>query len=388
MDRRRYLGVVAAGVIAGCSGDDSDDGSESGDEDGREENGDEEETERADGDDEANGDEETATAEFDQQWTVSLEATDFQQRNYDSSAADGALFVGSSAGLDAFELADGTRRWHRDDWTAYRAVDATLDGVVALTRDLEVVGLDTATGDTGWERSVDGNADVGYPWASTSNSLVVSLDGETVSYNRETGEVAGRVDEAGGGLIAGGGTAVVTRPTESVAFDPATGAESWRTELAMEDEGVVVENRIVFPQPRFDRPDLIRAVDRSTGGLLWETETDPLSAVTSAVAATDGVVTFMGDAVEDALPLYGLDVGTGEELWRTGLGDVISPFAPPATTDGVIVAQTENDIGAFGAQTGAMLDTAPGALVVFESIGTDGLFVLLEGQDITAYNLT
>jgi outer membrane protein assembly factor BamB len=215
----------------------------------------------------------------------------------------------SDHALLAYSL-DGERKWrtrledivHVDRVAGARGVVAILRGQIP---DTEVVGLDLATGEERWRRSLD--------WAQS-----IFTDGDRFY-------MIGRApDHDPEGRVAGG---TLAARDALVAIEPASGADAWRIALRnTADAGRAGHIMWIHDTAGFDDRTAVGlamsdrlgrrrvvVVDTSTGELRWEvdltgTTTDPAVGDPS-VAHIDGVTVVF---IAGELRAYGRD---GEELW-------------------------------------------------------------------------
>jgi len=385
MRRRGYLALVMAGALAGCLGggdgdedtgnqNDSDEDSENGSGDG----------ETGDADDGSDGDSDLLT----RQWQTELDTNRVDGTNYSAATADDAVFVGSQGGLTAIERTDGTERWRREEFQSFIRVHADSQGVVALTRDNRLVALDVASGSTRWTTDVEGaQSEVIHPSGLTDAAALVSTAGGTTLYDRASGEVIDQVGNSERGIVADGEVAVLRGGFEMVRVDPTSGAELWRTEVETTRGGAVGAGTVVSTNPdRTGDESSVVAVNAESGDILWETPVSALGAGFPQVDIGGGVATFRGGPFDGPDTLYVLDLEDGSERFTAGLGEVINPSPPLATSEFVIAETGEDEFVAFDQTTGEERAATSAPFLTLDVLAGDGQFFTC-ARDVTAYRL-
>ncbi len=410
MRRRTYIALATATVSGGCLGLGDDSGEQSGDgtDDG---SGDDSGEQSGDGTDDGSGDtgggtdsgtDDRADNETGdnsgtddgrggdrdvlvRRWEAGLDTTSVSGSTYSAATADGAVVVGSRAGLTAFDLRDGTERWHRDEWQGYTRVHADDSGVVALTRANELVAVDIGSGATSWTADVEGaRADVFHPTGLTETAVLVSTPAGTTLYDRASGAVLARVGDRERSIVADGRVAVLSGPFEAVRVDPVTGERLWRTEVTTSRGGTVADGRLLAPNNVRGEGTVV-AVDTGSGDRLWESPIEGFGAGLVELRAGAGVVTLRTNRVDGTDTVHTLDAADGSELWTTPLDGTVNPSHPLVAGEFVVVATAET-LGAHDATTGEVVGTAPAPVLTVETVTADG-WVLACGTDVTAYEL-
>lgn len=162
------------------------------------------------------------------------------------------------------------------------------------------------------------------------------------------------------------------------AYDLATGAEVWRTDLEMAEASHVyldvVDETVLVDAGSFDDEGnlaTLTGIDAATGAPVWSADggssgiwrgTDALR----RIAVTDGVVLVGPSTSEDSpLPVRGLEVATGETVWSAGehiidsCGGVVytltlpedsGPDTPPDTVEAVdvVTGDVRYEVGDIG----------------------------------------
>jgi outer membrane protein assembly factor BamB len=387
MRRRGYLALVMAGALAGClgggggdSGNQSDTGSSSDDEP---ENG-SSDGETGDADNGSASDPDLLT----RQWQTGLETNRVDLTRYGAATADGAVFVGTQGGLTALERTDGTERWRREEFQSFTRVHADSQAVVALTREDQLVALDVASGSTRWTTDVEGaQAEVIHPSGLTDAAALVSTAAGTTLYDRGSGDVIDQVGDSERGIVADGEVAVLRGGFEMVRVDPTSGAELWRTEVETTRGGAVGAGTVVSTSPdRTGEEGSAVAVDAESGDILWETPVSALGAGFPQVDIGGGVATFRGGPFDGPDTLHVLDLENGSERFTAGLGEVINPSPPLATSEFVIAETGEEEFVAFDQTTGEERAATSAPFLTLDVLAGDGQFLTC-ARDVTGYRL-
>jgi outer membrane protein assembly factor BamB len=394
--RRTYIALATATVSGGCLGLGDDSGDARGSGDTSEQPGDDTDSgtdDRADnetGDNSGTGDgaDDGRGGDRDvlvRRWEAGLDTTSVSGSTYSAATADGAVVVGSRAGLAAFDLRDGTERWHRDEWQGYTRIHADDSGVVALTRANELVAVDIGSGATSWTADVEGaRADVFHPTGLTETVVLVSTPAGTTLYDRASGAVLARVGDRERSIAADGRVAVLSGPFEAVRVDPVTGERLWRTEVTTSRGGTVADGRLLAPNNVRGEGTVV-AVDTGSGDRLWESPIEGFGAGLVELHAGAGVVTLRTNRVDGTDTVHTLDAADGSELWTTPLDGTVNPSHPLVAGEFVVV-ETAEALGAHDATTGEVVGTAPAPVLTVETVTADG-WVLACGTDVTAYEL-
>ncbi len=242
---------------------------------------------------------------LDPRWTVAFSAPPAAPAGFDAGTAYVPL---KSGHLVAISLDRGTVRWQIE--AATNLQPATGDGLVFITVENAIEGIDAATGDVRWHTALPGGAasplywDTGWLIASTPagdlaafrasdgslmwrqavgaalaappapalDRLYFALaDGRLISSLLSTGEVlwtrtiTGRVS----GLLALDDQLVFgTTGNEVQSVDLLRGRERWKWRVGGDVAGLPIadDRRIYFTS----RDNLLRAVDRKSGNLKWK----------------------------------------------------------------------------------------------------------------------
>lgn len=401
MHRRQYLALIAAGALAGCLGGDGsdEDDSASGD-DASGSNGDD----SSDGDDSTSGDDESDSngddtddsdgddgseggTLFAQRWGTELDTNSVGGTTYSATAADGAVFVGSQAGLTALELSDGTQRWHREEVQSFTRVHADDQGVVALTREGVLVALDIASGSTRWTVDVEGTQeDVFHPTGLADTAALVSTGSGTTLYDRGSGDVIARVGDSERDIVAGSDVAVLVGPFEMVGVDPASGDQRWQTEVETTRGGALGDGTVVATSPgQLGDGASVVGVDAGSGDRLWEEPVEAVGAGFPEVDIGGGVATFRSNPVDGPDTLYVFDLENGSQRWTADLGDPVNPSRPRVTA-GPVVAETDAEFVAFDRATGEELTATEAPFLTLDVVTGNGLFLTC-AREVTAYEM-
>lgn len=392
MRRRTYLGLATVGTLAGClgRGDDASDDDDS-DDAGAEPPVDDTGNGADAAGDAPQGDDPDDTGSpdvFTPRWSESLEAPSIGGMNYGADIAQETLFVGSEAGLIAFDITDGTRLWHRADMTAFTRVHADSRGVVALTRDMDLVALAAGTGDIRWEQAVEGIPEnVIPPSAITFASALVSTDDGVWLFDRETGDT---IDQVGGiepDVVTHENVAILASGFEATRIDPTTGEEEWTADVETTRGGTIAGGTFVVTRPdTLGDEHKVSAVDINSGVVRWQEIVDPIDTVFPGVAVDQGMITFL-NTDPDGASVRAYDLANGQSRWEQPIGEPLNVFEPPAMDDGLTIVEGDDELYAFDTETGDRLGTTPAMFLVFEGFLTDGIFLEC-GSTIRAYDVS
>lgn len=217
-----------------------------------------------------------------------------------------------------------------------------------------VVALDRASGELVWrhaQRLDPGRAAelelYGHPPAALNDNLLLvgfsdgtlaGMDASagTVTWQRRVGE--GQYPDLvaaplvlGGDVVLGGFTAPL------VSVDQASQNIRWRLDDVGSSHGATLlddgEGRTVL---HGDSNGVLRALDRITGAVVWEWDSDTKSALTSPITTEAGVLVGAASG-----SLYLIDATTGEALWEWLPGYHVSGFtAAPAVEGRQVVGVT------------------------------------------------
>lgn len=197
------------------------------------------------------------------------------------TVADSKLFVGTSDGnVVGVDITTGAETWRQSVSPGLRAIHApaaTESTVVVATDDRYLAALDAATGEIRWRVEV-GDFDTGTPVIHGDVAYVGSgsenvASGQLVAYDLATGAERWRIDAIHGSPVvvdAVGYTGSVAGL--ATAIDLATGTELWRTTFEGHLRAPAVAGDIVYLA--YDGDRAVVALDRATGGHLWEYRLD------------------------------------------------------------------------------------------------------------------
>jgi outer membrane protein assembly factor BamB len=247
--------------------------------------------------------------------TVRWRALTENDINTSPTPTEDAVFLGG--GFENHDVAavehDGTVRWRRD-LGEYAAAPAVVDGraVYATGESASVVALDTETGETAWEQSVDGRA---------TAAPTVAGGGESIVTADETGTVR-RLDAASGeeewhatvdvdtrvqhSVAVGGDHVIVAHEVGVASLSLEDGGERWATDRAADPTAPILTDDAVLVGAGRD----VIALARADGTERWRVETRErsytdvfLGGVTGSPVVVDGTV-FVATQAGD---VYALD---------------------------------------------------------------------------------
>ena len=247
-------------------------------------------------------------------------------------AGIGSLVGGPSAAY-AIDAATGAQLWRTDisnrDLPA-TPVDgvATGDGLLYVNRaDGVLLALDLATGSVRWEAQL-GKPPRGAPLAGSGTVFVsTGFDGADIfALDAATGAVRWSSQEPDnpvtGPVLADGLLYVTFTSGALISYDPATGAEQWRTAAGFpHDDGSspsvpglpVVQGDTVYITSNGFSGASTEAIDTATGTRNWIV---PAGEFSGSAPALIGGTLIVGSDLGD---LIGLASDTGTEIWRVAI---------------------------------------------------------------------
>lgn len=265
-------------------------------------------------------------------------------------AADGLVFAQTNDdGLYAIDE-QGEVAWHNEGGDETAKI-TYADGLLYVVFAGDLHGIDAATGERQWSKSLEGFDDFsGYPVVQEERLLVPAEAGagELFSLDPETREVQWVYD--GEGSIStpvasvADGTAFLGADDQTIhAVDLDTGEREW-----VVNEGLVDATAPVLSDGNILVPNLteLKVLDSETGELVWEAE--PVASSSDGEPQHGGLVREVVVTNETiyvwatggaSVHLAAFDPGTGEVEWSTPTHQTRSAFA----IDGVLFSQGEND---------------------------------------------
>jgi hypothetical protein len=395
MRRRVYLATIAGamiGGIAGCSdgGDGSDGNSGSDGSDGADSSDSTEGTDTGTTGEETTADENTTTAGgsmsvLSERWEVELETNSVSGSTYDVDATADGILVGNTSGLYSI-TAGGDREWYWDepstfDEPGFETVVADGDTVFAVAhREGVVAALEAGSGDVRWRRS-GSDTGLGVSGAVAGDYLATRHLGDGIAtLERSSGGTAADIDAFG--VQAGyghEGTLVLTGVEGAAGYDPATGEQRWSIDgVEITGDGAVVGDRLVG----FGEGQLV-GVDLAAGEVAW-TESLPEDIRDPTIAGGDGYAAVQWRRPEERIRV--VEAGGGATRWDETFALQTIPFEP-ATSGGVVVADSDEGYLALGAEDGADLGSAqPVGLGAIDADAAGGTFYACS-TTVTAYDI-
>jgi outer membrane protein assembly factor BamB len=260
--------------------------------------------------------------------------------------------------LWTYQLGDASERWVYSSPLAWR--DRLFVGMTP-----HFVSLDQGTGEVEWLREDLGTRDwiASYPSpAGFQDYLILAFYGQVLNLAvlaADTGETVWLLEEEKAHrtnstpLVAPDGTVYIVGGKSHVrAFDVATGEMKWESSLGKTRcaaSPALSDDRLFVP----DGDGGLSALDASSGQVVWTWESqDGLGSFSPYVRGGKGalsspVVTdrfvFFGSADGH---LYGLDVGTGDEIWSYDIG-MPTLSSPILSGDGLWTGSCDGMIHAF-----------------------------------------
>ena len=270
--------------------------------------------------------------------------------------------VRSGAGLRP--LPEGLRREPRTSWTfrpgsaevQWTTLDAAGDVFAVLAADpaLEVVHLDSLTGEVRWRATLDAAEATGLE--ATDRQVLVAVGGSDprlVAFDRDSGALVWEYRADGAAVddfvAADGGVVAVVLPASSgdgsfVVVDP-EGNEAWSTPA----QAASVDGQLVLVR----RAASTALLDLATGAARWNRPLDG-----AAEIALDGDHAFVADRRQ--LTAFGPD---GEQLWQTALA-ADEPVDAVTQGDGLVVVLRASGLVALSERDGVVVWEAPPGGVV------------------------
>lgn len=397
MKRRAYLGLLGAGVLAGCSGGESDD--EAGDNTtdnsggstdtpaGTDTPGDGETDSKSEEDSPAD----PSAVAFSRLWEEEFgSGGTIRGRNFAADATSAGVFAGADWGFVALGLDDGSRMWETDEWDGFFDIHADSDGVVAYTRSFEVVSFDPSDGTEQWRVSTTESESPALNTALTP-SYFVAEDGDGITvYDRSSGDSVVEIDEPLQDVVATDDVLVGLKAAEVAAYDITSGSERWRDRTILSPGAVIVDGRLIGQTVGFgpNATSSLKAIDLDSGDEVWSEEVSDLPIGGSPLAVENGVAVFLAGSTMEERTVYAHDIENGTELWSQNVGQLTDSFSP-ATDSGVVIAPavTENrrsQVRAYNVQNGDELDATSGGLSVNEALAVDRVFLEIGLSSVTA----
>lgn len=217
-------------------------------------------------------------------------------------------------------------------------------GIVYTSAGGTIRGVDAATGQLLWEQTPRPR--------STFSTLPMSADGKVFvliksakywrapsewlyAFDALTGEILWRRGSTGmhrAPPVFADGMVLTGRGARLAALDPDDGHTLWRSEAACCEAEIAVADGVVFVSAYNFEPEFssrLRAVDLSTGRILWESPA-PFSA---GISVANGLVYL------SAAGLAVFDAESGEKLFERHIGWA---WHPPVVVDGTVYVAIEN----------------------------------------------
>jgi outer membrane protein assembly factor BamB len=389
MDRRAYLSLVGAGVIAGCSGDDSDDGTADGSDGGDGSDG----SDGGDGEDGEDTNADPSTVSFDILWDQFFDSEGvISGQNFGADATPDGVFIGAEWGFAALGLDDGSRMWEKDEWEGFIDIHADSDGVIAYTNSFEIVSLNPSDGTEQWRRSVSEAQKTflssaltdSYVFAQTANGLGV--------YDRASGDVVTEFDQSPQSLVVSDDVAIFLQSAGMTAYDVSNGSERWQKQVILGRGAVIDDGRLIGLKSEIgpDAGGSLKAYDLESGEESYSVAVDNVSFGLSALAVENDVAVWLSGSMGEDSTLSAHNVSDGSQRWTKNLGQVpSSSFSPPATDSGVVIAPalTEDNrskVRAFEAKSGDRLSETDGGIGITRAEAIDRVFLEIGLNEVTA----
>ena len=274
------------------------------------------------------------------------------------AVVNGRVFVGTSAGLEAVSVINGSLLWKALSTTAFYASPA----VVGLTlfigdgNNANMYALNAGTGAVIWSTATGGTFE--------SSPVVVGglvyaggVDGKIYAFAAATGKIVwtyttgGFIDSSP--AVVNGTLYVGSTDHKVYALNAMTGALIWSYQTSGEVESAVaVSNGVAYVGSDDDKVYAINTAGANEGGLLWSYTTSGL--VYSSPAVAYGMV-YVGSSDGN---MYALNAHSGAVQWSVATG---GPVESPAVANGVVyVSSRGSSLFALDAYYGEVLATAVG----------------------------
>lgn len=255
--------------------------------------------------------------------------------------ADGTVYLGHDAGVEAFALGSGEREWLHRTTGGTTTVAVGDDLVYADVEDGPLLALSAGAGTERWRV---GDSD-GLTRAPTVDDGTVYVGGrELVAVDAETGATHWRADPpdaasqlgtvaAVGGRVVGVGT-VDAGSAVVAAYDAGDGSPLWsntvaKTPSTADGDPVAVGGEVLAALGG------LRAFDAVTGQQRWHGESETTHRATPALA---GSVAVMRAGREG---LRAVDLSERTELWTLSIGSTLAT-APVVGLEGTVYAGDES----------------------------------------------
>lgn len=216
--------------------------------------------------------------------------------------------------LSAFDQRTGASAWSTGPGRLNTAPLVLGDLLILSTRDAEVVAFDAATGDERWRTVMPGLVEADL---AEIDGLVVAGDigGRMITLEPGSGAILAQVSldgDFGGPVLESGGTVFAGPRSGLVAFGP-NARELWKVQTGEPTRLPMVH--IGGTLLADASPDLV-AVDVETGEVRWRY-------TAQALVVSFGAGGFLVLAGLHTGEVHGIDLATGERLWRFRTNDPV-----------------------------------------------------------------
>lgn len=239
--------------------------------------------------------------------------------------ADGAAFVADGESAYRVALDDGSTEWSADVPDSSMATPALGDGTLYVGTRAGVRAFDAESGEELWDAKSDNVIETATPLedAVLVETRAGRMFGLAPSDGSELWETIANENRAAEPAVVDGTAYLCTDASWARAVDVESGERSWEKQRVRGlERPVAVDDALYFVG------DSLRAVEPATGETLWQTETWSTYAVmhpawedgTVYVGLNDGRVVAV-DAEEGAAPNWEFDLGTDEV---NDIGDAVT----------------------------------------------------------------
>ena len=274
------------------------------------------------------------------------------------AVANGRVFVGTNAGIEAVAALTGSVLWKALTSTSFYASPAVI-GLTLYIGDgsnATMYALNAATGAVIWSQATSG-AFESSPVVSGGLVFAGGVDGKVYAFSAFNGKIAwtyttGNFIDSSPAVV--NGTVYVGSADGTIyALNAATGALIWSYKTGGEVESsVAYSNGVVYAGSDDDTIYAINAAGPNEGSVLWSYKTGGLAYSSPAVAYGN---VYAGSSDGN---MYALNAHSGALQWEVATG---GPLESPAVANGVVyVSSRSSSFFAIDAHYGNILATSVG----------------------------
>lgn len=158
-----------------------------------------------------------------------------------------------------------------------------------------------------------------------------------------------------------------------LAFDAATGEKQWEVQTGRIHTSTpsVVDGTLYINSGDPEHPELVHAVDTSSGEVQWTHTFDGGERIRSSPTVVDGIVYASAEIGTDVqgetnVAIHAIDAETGKQQWAVTIEGAALEYSSPAVVDGTVYdhvideGDTDKELFAFDAETGETEWAVPG----------------------------